>query len=215
LSGLVGPAMPGREQIRLGDICELIPGAPTRDAATGGVPVVKPKNIVAGRVTGAIDHVSAADAAGHPRYHIHHGDILCVRVGSIGRVALAGPGQSGWIFGSGLICVRPSPQVDPRFLARYFSHPDVMDWFSLHAQVSTAMPSISRKALAALPIRLPSVEVQRSIVRALATLDEKIEAHEQICATTAELRDALLPLLFSGRVAPPGLQVRLCTAAGR
>lgn len=203
VSGPADAAESGWARTRLGEVCELIPGAPTRDVVDGSVPVVKPKNIVSGRVTGVTDRVSEDDAASQSRYQIRGDDILCVRVGSIGRVALASTDQAGWVFGSGLICVRPSGQVDPQFLARYFAHPDVADWFSRRAQVSTAVPSISRKALETLPITLPPLETQRSIVRVFAVLDEKIAAHQRICTTTAELRDVLLPLLFSGRLTAP------------
>ena len=57
-----------------------------------------------------------------------------------------------------------------------------------------------------LPVSLPPLSTQRAISRMLDTLNEKIEAHRLICETTAELRDTLLPLLFSGQVTAPSGQ---------
>ena len=51
-----------------------------------------------------------------------------------------------------------------------------------------------------MPISLPPLSVQRAIGHALVTLNDSIEAHQRICETTAELRDALLPLLLSGEL---------------
>ncbi|MEV0828735.1 hypothetical protein [Nonomuraea rubra] len=48
------------------------------------------------------------------------------------------------------------------------------------------------------------MHTQRSIGRALHTLNEKIAAHEQIAQMTIALRDTLLPLLLSGTVVAPG-----------
>ena len=56
-----------------------------------------------------------------------------------------------------------------------------------------------------LPISLPPLSTQRAVGH-LDTLNEKIEAHRLICETTAELRDTLLPLLFSGQITAPSGQ---------
>jgi restriction endonuclease S subunit len=132
---------------------------------------------------------------------------LCARTGSIGKVGLATAEQAGWIFGTGLICVRPSRQVDPQFLGFYFTHPAVADWLSRHAK-GTAIPSINSQVLGTLPVSLPPLSAQRAISWMLDTLNEKIEAHRRICETTAELRDGLLPLLLSGQIAASGGPVR-------
>jgi restriction endonuclease S subunit len=189
-------------EFRLSDVALLIPGAPTHDDPVGTTPVLKPKNIVAGQLSGETDRVDDNIAEHKERYQVHDGDVLCTRTGSIGRVGLVTKAHVGSIFGSGLICIRPSSDLDSRFLVFYFSHPAVVDWLSRNAK-GTAVPSISRNMLNSLPISLPSLATQRSIGQTLSALNEKIEAHHHICETTASIRDALLPLLFSGSLAPP------------
>lgn len=207
MTDLIGAAPSDWTATSLADISVLIPGAHTPNDPGGSVPVLKPKNVVAGRVTESADGISAEEAALRPRYQVRSGDLLCVRTGSIGRVGLVAAGQQGWIFGTGLICIRPAQQVDPQFLCFYFTLPAVTDWFTLQARQSTAIASISAQVLGTLPITLPPLAAQREIGRSLATLNDKIEAHQRICQTTAELRDALLPLLLTGQMSVPDSQI--------
>jgi type I restriction enzyme M protein len=201
MSVLIGSTPADWTDAQLADFCELIPGAPTQDDPNGSVPVLKPKNLVSGKLTGPTDKMDAAEAEQRPRYRVTSGDLLCARTGTVGRVGLAENDQAGWIFGSGLICIRikPSTQVDPQFLGFYFAHPAVSDWVTRHAR-GTSIPNISSRVLGTLPISLPPLSVQRAIGHALVTLNDSIEAHQRIYETTAELRDALLPLLLSGEL---------------
>jgi restriction endonuclease S subunit len=201
MSVLIGSAPPNWTRVQLGDICDLIPGAPTQDDPNGSVPVLKPKNLVSGKLIGPTDKMDTAEAEQHPRYRVRNGDLLCARTGTVGRVGLAQNDQAGWIFGSGLICIRinSSTQVDPQFLSFYFAHPAIGDWIARHAR-GTSIPNISSRVLSTLPVSLPPLSVQHAISHALVTLNDSIEAHQRICETTAELRDALLPLLMSGEL---------------
>lgn len=67
----------------------------------------------------------------------------------------------------------------------------------------TSIPNINSRVLGTLPVSLPPQSAQRAIGQALATLNDSIEAHQRICETTAEIRDALLPLLLSGELPAP------------
>jgi type I restriction enzyme M protein len=198
MNGLFSTAA-GWEEASLAHICDLVPGAPTRDEPDGPVPVLKPRNLVGGRLVGPTDRTTAEEAVQRHRYQVRVGDILCTRTGSIGKVGLVEVEQEGWIFGTGLICVRPSQQVDPDYLNLYLTHPAVVDWIIRHAR-GTAIPSISSRVLGTLPVSLPSLSAQQAIGQAVRVLNDKIEAHQQICDITAELRDALFPLLLSGQL---------------
>lgn len=181
----------------LGDICEITPGAPTSDDPHGTVPVAKPKNIASGRLVGPTDHVDITQVSRRSSYRIRRGDILCTRTGTVGRIALASDDQEDWIFGTGLIRIRPLSEVDATFLSHYLTHPDVQDWFARNAKGSP-IQSINAKMLHTLPVQLPPLRDQIVIGRALHTVDEKILAHERIQTTTRELRETLLPVLLSG-----------------
>jgi restriction endonuclease S subunit len=201
MSALMGPTPAEWSEVQLSDICDLIPGAPTHDDPEGSVPVLKPRNLMLGKLVGQTDTMNESEAAQHLRYRVRTGDLLCARTGSVGRVGLATDEHAGWIFGSGLICIRikSSNNVDPLYLAFYFTHPAVSDWIIRNAR-GTSIPNISGRVLGTLPVSLPPQSAQRAIGQALATLNDSIEAHQRICQTTAEIRDALLPLLLSGEL---------------
>lgn len=127
-----GSAMPGLSPdtrwtaLQLGDICRITPGAATKDSPDGTIPVVKPRNVVSGRIVGPTDHIDADQALQRSTYRIQPGDILCTRTGTVGKIALASSAEDGWIFGTGLIRIRIRPdtgqQVDPLFLSIYLAH---------------------------------------------------------------------------------------------
>ncbi len=184
--------------VQLADLCPLVPGTPTHDAPNGPVPVLKPKNLVLGRLAGPTDMLTTQEAQRLLRYQVRAGDLLCTRTGTVGRVGLASQGEDGWIFGTGLIRIRAKPQspIDPLFLNFYFTHPAVADWVQRNAR-GTSIPNISSQVLGTLPVWLPPLSDQRAIGAALNTFNESIEAHQRVSETTAGLRDALLPLLMS------------------
>lgn len=192
---------------QLSELCELIPGAVTSESPNGSVPVVKPRNLASGKITGRTDLMEAAEAAGRPRYRIKSGDLLCTRTGTIGKTGLAEAAEEGWIFGSGIICIRlrRAAGIAPEFLSAYFMHPAVSDWISRQSR-GTSIPHISAKVLGALPVSVPPLDVQQSIAHAIGTLNDSIEAHQRICETTAEIRDTVLPLLMSGELSPDALE---------
>ncbi|GGL36967.1 restriction endonuclease subunit S [Planomonospora parontospora] len=189
-------------EVPLFDVCELRAGASTPADSGGPVRVVKPRNVTDGRLTGTPDGITEESAGKLGRYRLVAGDIVCVRTGGVGRHALATVEHTGWIFGTGIIRLRPGEDVDPLYLNHYLSHPSVQDWFRRNV-AGTAVPSISTGTLGTLPVALPPMHTQKSIGRTLGTLNEKIAIHEQICRTTAELRDVLLSRLLSGEPAPP------------
>ncbi len=204
MNSLIGAVPLNWPQTQLADICDLVPGTPTEDAADGTIPVLKPKNLIRSRLTGPTDTVSAYAAEQLDRYRIRSGDLLCVRTGTVGRIGLATAEQEGWIFGSGLIRIRArrSDEIDTHFLSFYFSHPAVSNWIAGNSR-GTSVPSISSQVLGKLPVILPPLTTQRSISVALGKLNDSIAAHQRISETTAELRDTLLPLLMSGRFPVP------------
>jgi restriction endonuclease S subunit len=201
MSALVGSTPAEWGEVQLADICDLIPGAPTHDDPDGSVPILKPRNLMSGKLVGPTDTMNDAEAAQHLRYRVKAGDLLCARTGSVGRVGVAADEQAKWIFGSGLICIRvkSTSSVDPRYLALYFTHPAVSDWIARNAR-GTSIPNISSRVLGTLPVSLPPQAAQQAIGHTLTTLNESIEAHQRICETTMEIRDALLPLLLSGEL---------------
>ncbi|WP_371783391.1 restriction endonuclease subunit S [Streptosporangium subroseum] len=202
MKALIGDLPDGWHQVPLKEICDLVAGPSIPSAVSSGdFPVVKPRNVGDGRLVGVADGVEAEVAAELFRYRLMDGDVVCVRTGGLGRHALVTSEHEGWLFGTGMIRLRPGDQVNPRYFNHYLSHPLVQDWFKRNA-AGSAIPSISGRALGTLPVAIPPIEIQVAIGNVLGALDEKIAVHHQIGQATAELRDALLPRLFGD---PDGL----------
>ena len=201
VKALIGSTPEDWQERPLGDFCELIAGTSIVEDSLGTIPVVKPKNLVDGRVSGPTDCTTSDEATHRVRYRIRSGDLLAARTGSTGRVSLATVAQDGWVFGTGIIRIRPDDRADPFYLSLYLTHPAVRDWIAGHSS-GTAIPSINTKTLGSLPVTLPALTIQRAIGETLDALNQKIVAHELICQATAELRDSLLPVLLSGHISP-------------
>ncbi|MGW4638843.1 restriction endonuclease subunit S [Sphaerisporangium sp. NPDC004334] len=196
--GLIGELPDGWAEMSLADVCVLRAGPSTPpDAQDGSVAVVKPRNLADGRITGTVDRMSEQAVARLSAYRLTAGDVICVRTGALGRNALVTDEHEGWVFGSGIIRLRPDDRLHPSYLNHYLSHPAVRGWLARNAS-GTAVPSISTRSMGMLPVAIAPLETQKRIGDVLGALDEKIAVHERIRQVTAELRDTLLPLLISG-----------------
>lgn len=71
------------------------------------------------------------------RYRLRVGDLVWVRTGDLGKQALVGPENNGWITGTSCFRLRPQPTLDPRYLLLYLGHPAVRDWIARGASTAT------------------------------------------------------------------------------
>jgi hypothetical protein len=167
--------------------------------------VIRPGDITGLRVsdTGLV-HAANADARLLDRYQVRDGDLVGTRTGTLGRFALITPAEQGWLFSTQIVRLRPGPEVDPAYLVHYLALEATQEWIGRHASGSTVR-SITQRTLHSLPVALPPLELQTSIGEALRALDDKAWLHMEIARTTGELRDALAPLLFSGRMTAPDI----------
>ena len=148
------------QTVGLGDIAELINGDrgknyPSRDAlVASGVPFVN-----AGHLDGGLLDLSDTTYITDEHFSqlrsgkFRQGDVLfCIR-GSLGKIALAGPGAHGAI-ASSLVIVRPKKEISPEFLFGALSGPwierQIREWDN-----GTAQPNLAAASLA--KFRIPDV----------------------------------------------------------
>lgn len=77
------------------------------DYVEGGVPLINPAHIVATRLVP--DEFSAVDKSTVirlGRHRLREGDIVMARRGEIGRCAVVGPKEVGWLCGTGSLVIR-------------------------------------------------------------------------------------------------------------
>jgi type I restriction enzyme S subunit len=186
----------------LGSFCEITPG-PSGTVqgelaeAVDGVPVLTPPEITQRNTIDArtIRNVSHEHAGTLARFRLEEGDLVCVRQGSLGRFALIGATQAGWLYGSACMRLRVRRNADgveilPAYLLLYLTYPPVRDWLLARANPGT-VPTINVSALAAVPVTVPPMARQRSIAGALAAIDDQVESYRQSLERLEQLRPAL------------------------
>lgn len=189
-------------QSSLGILCEITPGPSGTlqgelTEAVDGVPVLTPpeitqRNTVDARTVRCISHEHAETLG---RFRLAAGDLVCVRQGSLGRLALVDAQQAGWLYGSACMRLRvrrntAGVEILPAYLLRYLAHPPVRDWLLARANPGT-VPTINTSAIADVPVAVPPVARQRAIAGALTAIDEQAESYQQSLQRLEQLRPAL------------------------
>ena len=112
------------KKVKLGEISQTIQTGPfgsqlhQSDYSVIGIPVVMPKDIIAGN----IEEASIARVEQHhidrlSRHMISYGDILYARRGDVGKCAFTKQNQEGWLCGTGCLRVTINPDMaNPKFV---------------------------------------------------------------------------------------------------
>ena len=171
------------------------------DYVDDGIPLVNPINMVDGVVVP--DESKLVDQAMAQRlasYTLKEGDIVVGRRGEIGRCAVIGPRESGWLCGTGSFFLRPSPNISARFLAHLIRSEDYREELR-QVSTGTTMQNLSNTALGDLVVVVPPLAEQRRIVGILDKASERIavarENAEKNLRNARALLESRLRLLFA------------------
>lgn len=202
---------PSGRRTYLSEICDPQAGpshsmVKQAERAREGIPLIVPANLRGHRilVSGA-ELISAETAWDMARFRLRADDILFVRTGSAGPVALVTEAEEGWLFGTNLIRLRCRQDVEPGYLLAVLSSRSAQRWIRARTESSTAIPSISAKTLGKLPVNLPPLEEQRRVSELLAEVDMQIAAHRALAETAQDWRAVLADGLISGLLIAGGL----------
>lgn len=185
------------EQVPLGELCAVLAGPAQLDRGGPGTPrtpLVLPRNVQDSRISHErLDTVAPEVADRNMRFELVEGDIVFIRVGTLGRFGQVRDTEAGWLVGPGCMRLRPT-DCDSGYLTHYLGTSDTYQWLQEHA-TGTAIRNISTDTLKELPVLLPPLAVQREIANAVGAFDEQISIHEEICRTGRKMRDLILPML--------------------
>lgn len=167
-----------------------------------GVPVVMPRDLRGGSIRReGLAQVSEAKARDLSRHRLRPGDLVLARRGQVGRCALVGPEEKGWICGTGCVRVRLDRRADPGFLLQYLSWDVMASWFRENA-VGQTMANLSTKILAQTPLRLPPLEQQRRIRHTLERVARARVAQLEVMERTELLGRRLLEQALATSIEP-------------
>lgn len=152
-----------------------------------GVPVVMPKDIQDGTVLRrAIAHVPEEKAERLSRHKIAVNGIVLPRRGDVAKRAFIREEQAGWLCGTGCLKVEATgTRIWPRYLYYHLGTPASIEWLERNA-VGSTMLNLSAQIVARLPVRVPTIGVQKSIAAILSAYDNMIENNRQRIALLEE-----------------------------
>ncbi len=174
------------------------------DYVANGIPLVNPAHITETGIEPDLSKtVSRQTAKRLEGYIMRKGDIVIGRRGEMGRCALVTEAEDGWLCGTGSFFIKPSSRCDTRYLVRFLRSCGCRERLEKMAG-GAVMPNLSNTALGGLPINLPPLERQSSIVEeidALASETQRLESiYDQKLAALESLKKSLLHQAFSGQL---------------
>lgn len=139
------------------------------------------------------------------RYTVNPGDVIITIMGTCGRCAIVPDDIPTAINTKHLCCITlDKKKCLPEFLHIYFLfHPVALDYLTKQAK-GAIMAGLNMGIIKELPVFLPSLGQQRSIVDAFQALNEGTQALERIgqqkFAALGELKQSLLHKAFAGEL---------------
>ena len=147
------------------------------DYVQDGIPLVNPANIVNGRIVASNKMMVSTETAKRlESYMLQTGMIIMGRRGEMGRCAVVGRLENGWLCGTGSFFMMPTCHMYVHYISMLFSTPYAKGYLS-GASVGTTMNNLNHKILSDMPVPLPPLAEQKRIV---ARLEEILPLCERL-----------------------------------
>lgn len=186
----------------LGTVCEITvgpSGLKKTPSVDDGVPVISPDDLIGGRIV--LDRAVRIDerlAVRYPDYRVRAMDLVLARKRNRHPHGLASFEHEGAIVDGSCMLLRSNDGLLGEYLYLYFTHPAVREWLASRSHRGL-ITNMRQGTLSELPVLIPPLTQQQEIANLFRALDEKINVHEQIAATSRTLRNLLIePLLAVG-----------------
>jgi type I restriction enzyme S subunit len=165
------PVMP------LGDCAERIQIGPfgsllhRDDYVDGGIPLVNPMHIQAGRITPSFkESIAAAKFAQLTAYHLQTGDIVMGRRGEMGRCAIVSDDSGPLLCGTGSLFIRPREGRTTSLFLKTVLSGGTMKAKLENLALGQTLPNLNQTIVSGVRIPVPPVALQnRFAARVLAT----------------------------------------------
>jgi len=174
------------------------------DYVQGGIPLVNPIGIVDSRIV-ALDRMRVSEKTRSRLlpYVLRAGDIVIARRGELGRCAVVTENEEGWLCGTGSFFLRVNGLADKDYVAAVLRSASGRQWLDANG-IGATLKNLNHEILARMPIPVPPVQAQRSIMAKLRLLQARVGSLElnlqRKLAALDELKKALLHEAFNGRL---------------
>jgi type I restriction enzyme S subunit len=157
-----------------------------------GIPVIRGNNLSADLAEFvANDFVFVAEARAretYKNYLVRAGDLVVTcwgTIGQVGRIPEDGPFEE-YVISNKQLKLRTDPAVaDSKFIFYYIASEAGVEYIKSRT-IGAAVPGINLGILKSIPVALPSIQVQRSIVSVLSAYDDLIENNRRRMALLEE-----------------------------
>lgn len=193
------------------NVCESINTGPfgtalgNEDYVEGGVPVINPSHIVDSRISPdprvSVSHETAERLE---YWALRRQDIVAARRGELGRAAVVGAENEGWICGTGSLRLRILPSLaTPEFIHAVLQSSPARDWLNLQS-VGSTMANLNEQILGRLPIVVPpTTDEQDAVITALHSsidgLERAVTEVDEATRLLLERRSALIAAAVTGQ----------------
>lgn len=144
------------------------------DYVPKGIPLVNPANIVNGKIIPSEKMMVSADTAKRlESYTLYTGMIVIGRRGEMGRCAVVGENENGWLCGTGSFFLTPNSSLFVDYIQILFTTHYAKAYLGGEA-VGTTMSNLNHKILSKMPVPFPPLAEQKRIV-------EKLEQMLPLC----------------------------------
>ncbi len=170
------------------------------DYVPEGVPVLQGKNITGDRfVWSDVRYISDEKAQELKRSAVRAGDILLVKIGTIGYSAIVDDlnGHDFAIIPANLLKLSVSEQkVCVQFVHHYLTSPEGKRRL-IETASSTAQPALTLRAIRRYEVPVPPLPEQKKIAEILGSVDEAIQATQAVIDQTRKVKQGLLQQLLT------------------
>ncbi len=186
----------GWEEKTLGDIAQVRIGPfgsllHKKDYISGGIPLVNPIHMIAGKIVANNDYtISDEKAKELSNYLLKVNDIVFARRGEVGRCALVSKDEDGYLCGTGSLFVRFTNIVDFAFMLMLFQSENCRSYLEETASGAT-MLNINASIVENMPLAIPPFSEQQSIIERLNALSARVKELKEIQQKTITECDAL------------------------
>jgi type I restriction enzyme, S subunit len=176
------------------------------DYVLNGIPVINPMHINDGSITPTSEMtVSEEKAEQLQEYLLQEGDIILARRGVMGRCAVVGIKEQGWLCGSGSMIIRTTNRILPKYLQIVLSGRDIVKVLEANA-VGSTMVNLNQRILLDLEIPVPSIAIQELVTRQVKSLfsyaDSLEDRYKKAYLQVEQLTPTLLNMAFHGELVP-------------
>lgn len=169
-----------------------------------GWPVINPANITPhGLEADSSNTVDDHTRERLSRHVLRRGDVVFGRRGELGRAAVTGESEAGWLCGTGCLRVRFDSDVFvSSFLRRFLSIPATRHYFRERA-IGSTMPNLNSSILLGMPLLLPSISDQQTVADICNSIERssslQTSSLRRQLALLAEHRIALITAAVTGQ----------------